>query len=84
MPDRIRVRAPSEANWHGMQHMLEGGHLADVPITIAAIDPCYSCTDRAIAVISENGTKIMDWRQLRQYSIDWYKKQGIDVSALKL
>lgn len=82
MPDRVRVRAPSEANWHGMKHMLEGGYLADVPITIAAIDPCYSCTDRAVIVHSENDTKVMDWWGLREYSIDWYKKQGVDVSSI--
>jgi len=84
MPDRVRVRAPSEANWHGMKHMLEGGYLADVPITIAAIDPCYSCTDRAVVIRSGNDTEIMDWMGLREYSINWYKKQGVDISALKL
>ena len=83
-PDRVRVRAPSEANWRGVKHMLEGGYLADVPITIAAIDPCYSCTDRAIVIDSGSGTEVMDWQSLRQYSIDWYKKQGIDVSAVKI
>jgi len=84
MPDRVRVRAPSEANWHGMKHMLEGGYLADVPITIAAIDPCYSCTDRAVVIRSGNDTDVMDWMGLREYSINWYKKQGVDISALKL
>lgn len=83
-PDRVRVKAPTESNWHGVQHMLKGGRLADVPITIAAIDPCYSCTDRAIVVNSGGNTKVMDWKQLRQYSIDWYKKEGIDITALKL
>lgn len=83
-PDRIRVRAPSEANWHGMQHMLEGGYLADVPITIAAIDPCYSCTDRAIVITSEKDTRITDWNSLRKYSIEWYKKQGLDTASLKI
>lgn len=83
-PDRVRVRAPSEANWRGVKHMLEGGYLADVPITIAAIDPCYSCTDRAIVIDSGSGTEIKDWQSLRQYSISWYKKQGIDVSAVKI
>jgi len=77
MPERVRVRAPSEANWRGMKHMLEGGYLADVPITIAAIDPCYSCTDRAIVIDSGSGTEVMDWQGLRQYSIDWYKRNGI-------
>lgn len=84
IPDRVRVRAPTEANWHGMKHMLEGGHLADVPITIAAIDPCYSCTDRAIVLRSDNNTRVTDWRGIRQYGIDWYRNQGIDLSALKL
>jgi len=83
-PERVRVRAPSEANWRGVKHMLEGGYLADVPITIAAIDPCYSCTDRAIVIDSGSRTEVMDWQSLRQYSIDWYKKQGIDVSSVKL
>lgn len=84
MPDRVRVRAPSEANWQGMKHMLQGQYLADVPITIAAIDPCYSCTDRAIIVNSESRTEVMDWQGLRQYSIEWYKKRGIDTSLIKI
>ena len=83
-PDRVRVRAPSEANWHGMRHMLVGQYLADVPITIAAIDPCYSCTDRAIVINSERKTGVMDWPRLRQYSIEWYKKRGIDIAAIKM
>jgi len=83
IPDRVRVRAPTEANWHGVKHMLEGGYLADVPITIAAIDPCYSCTDRATIVKSESGIRDMDWRAMRQYGIDWYKKQGIDLTVFK-
>ncbi|MGI5822726.1 MAG: nickel-dependent hydrogenase large subunit [Dethiobacteria bacterium] len=83
-PDRVRVRAPSEANWHGMRHMLIGQYLADVPITIAAIDPCYSCTDRAIVINSGEKTNVMDWLQLRRYSVDWYKQRGVDVTAVKM
>jgi membrane-bound hydrogenase subunit alpha len=83
-PDRVRVRAPTEANWHGMRHMLEGEYLADVPITIAAIDPCYSCTDRAIVIRSEDGDGLTDWQNLRQYGIDWYKNRGVDMSTVKM
>lgn len=83
-PDRVRVRAPSEANWHAMRHMLIGNYLADVPITIAAIDPCYSCTDRAIVVNSERDTALFDWPQLRRYSLDWYKQRGVDIGSLKM
>ena len=83
-PERVRVRAPSEANWRGVQHMLERGYLADVPITIAAIDPCYSCTDRAIVINSGSKNEVLDWEGLRQYSIGWYKKQGVDLGSVKI
>ncbi|MCL1976313.1 MAG: NADH dehydrogenase subunit, partial [Firmicutes bacterium] len=84
-PDRVRVRAASEANWHGMAHMLEGDYLADVPIIIAAIDPCYSCTDRSFVLKQENGGQMLwDWRRLREYSIEWYKKRGVDITKLTI
>ena len=84
MPDRIRVRAPSECNWHGMQHMLEGGYLSDVPITIAAIDPCYSCTDRAITLNGDGDRRVIDWKALRRHGIEWYAAHGVDVTKVKL
>ena len=84
MPDRIRVRAPSECNWHGMQHMLEGGYLADVPITIAAIDPCYSCTDRAITLDGNGDRRAIDWKTLRRHGIDFYAARGVDPARIKL
>jgi len=83
-PERVKVRAPSEANWHGMAHMLEGDYLADVPIIIAAIDPCYSCTDRAIVLAGDGGNRVIDWKQLRSYSIDWHRERGVDISKIKL
>ncbi len=85
-PDRVRVRAASEANWHGMAHMLEGDYLADVPIIIAAIDPCYSCTDRAFVLNDlQNGKEqVWDWQALKQYSLDWYKKRGFDATKIKI
>ena len=84
MPDRVRVRAPSEANWHGMSHMLEGFQLADVPIIIAAIDPCYSCTDRAIRLDSRGDVQLMSWEQLRTHSIEQYRARGIDPCAIAI
>ena len=43
---RVKVRTPSLANWPATFAMLKGTYVADVPITIASIDPCMSCTDR--------------------------------------
>lgn len=84
IPERVKVRAPSEANWHSMAHMLAGDYLADTPIIIAAIDPCYSCTDRAITLNGSNGSSITDWESIRKHGIDFYRQKGIDVSAIKL
>ncbi len=84
MPDRVRVRAPSEANWHGMSYMLEGFQLADVPIIIAAIDPCYSCTDRAIRLTSGRDVQLASWEQIRQFGIEQYKRNGIDPGSIAI
>lgn len=83
MPERVRLRAPTLANLASIREMLKGGYLADVPIVIAAIDPCFSCTDRAIQVVQPGkGSDIMNWGELRAYSIDWHKKRGIDLGKI--
>lgn len=85
-PERVKLRAPTMANLASITHMLDGGYLADVPIVIAAIDPCFSCTDRAIKVKQiDNGREgTLEWSKLRQYSIDWYKERGFDAHNIKL
>ncbi|TCL60887.1 NADH-quinone oxidoreductase subunit D [Hydrogenispora ethanolica] len=81
IPERVKIRAATLANLPSIRHMLRGGYLADFPIVIAAIDPCFSCTDRAIKVVQGKKSEIMDWGQLREYGINWYKKhRGIDLS----
>jgi NADH-quinone oxidoreductase subunit D len=78
-PERVKVRAPTLANVQAVKKMLENYYLADIPIVVAAIDPCFSCTDRTVAVsrLESGSTEIMDWEALRRYSIDWYARQGI-------
>jgi NADH-quinone oxidoreductase subunit D len=87
-PERVKVRAPTLANLQGVAKMLEDGHLADFPIVVAAIDPCFSCTDRMlIGVRDELGktANVTDWLSLRNYSIEWYKKnRGIDMRDIRL
>jgi len=85
-PDRVKVRAPTLANLAAVTHMIEGGYLADVPIVIAAIDPCFSCTDRTVKVMdtASGGQKIFDWEGLRKYSIDWYGKRGVDFQKIRM
>lgn len=45
-PYRWRVRAPTYPNLQAVGCMIEGGQLADVPISIGSYDPCFSCTER--------------------------------------
>ena len=49
-PYRWRVRAPTYKNIPALKVMLRGDSLADAPLTIASIDPCFSCTDRIYVV----------------------------------
>lgn len=85
-PERVKVRAPTLANLQAVKQMLKDRYLADLPIVIAAIDPCFSCTDRTITIRhAENKKKeIMEWETLRRKSIDFYRRQGIDFSKLKI
>ncbi|MCL2832431.1 MAG: nickel-dependent hydrogenase large subunit [Treponema sp.] len=84
-PERVKVRAPTLANAASVALMLKGGFLADAPIVIAAIDPCFSCTDRMISVkdYSSGREGSMDWESLRNYSIEWYRNQGIAFDGAK-
>lgn len=83
-PERVKVRAPTLANVQVVAHMLKDGYLADMPIVVAAIDPCFSCTDRLVSVEDDcnSGKNIMTWPVLRSAGIDWHRKHGIDFSDL--
>ncbi len=83
-PERVKVRAPTLANIQTVAKMLEDRNLADLPIVIAAIDPCFSCTDRMIGVTDTktNNGSVMKWGDIHKYGIEWYRSRGIDFSAL--
>jgi Ni,Fe-hydrogenase III large subunit len=52
---RWRVRAPTYPNLQAVPVMVKGGMLADVPITVGSLDPCFSCTERVEAVDIRKG-----------------------------
>jgi Ni,Fe-hydrogenase III large subunit len=54
-PYRWRVRAPTYPNLQAMPVMIRGQNLADVPITLGSLDPCFSCTERLEAVDVRTG-----------------------------
>ena len=83
-PDRVKVRPPTLANVQAVSKMLEDRYLADMPIVVAAIDPCFSCTDRLISIkdASAKTDKVIPWEILHIQSIEWHKRRGIDFSGL--
>ncbi len=54
-PARWRVRAPTYANLQSVPGMVTGDTLADVPIGIGSIDPCFACTERLEVVDANSG-----------------------------
>jgi NADH-quinone oxidoreductase subunit D len=53
-PVRHKVRAPSYVNVPSFKASCIGADIADVTLTLAAVDPCYSCTERLAVVDSRN------------------------------
>ena len=74
-PYRYKVRAPTLANLPAVMEKLKGGYIADIPIVLAGIDPCFSCTDRMVFLDEDKDKKWdMTGNQLRNYGIKWYQK----------
>ncbi|MDO9085504.1 MAG: nickel-dependent hydrogenase large subunit [Anaerolineaceae bacterium] len=74
MPDRVKVRTPSLCNWGTITDVAVGHKLADMPMLLAGIDPCFSCNDRMVQVRSTSKqTQLMNWDDLRKYGIEYYK-----------
>ena len=66
-----KIRAPTYANLMPIPTMLMGGQIADVPIAFASIDPCISCTNRAIVVESATGTEYsLSSEELHRLSVE--------------
>jgi Ni,Fe-hydrogenase III large subunit/Ni,Fe-hydrogenase III component G len=64
-PYRWRVRAPTYANLQALAAALQGMSLADVPITLGSMDPCFSCTERLQVVdVRSRAVRILDSAEL--------------------
>jgi len=50
-PVRHKIRAPSYTNIPTFKASCIGQQIADVAITLASVDPCYSCTERMCRVV---------------------------------
>lgn len=68
-PASWKVKASSYSNLMSWVPMLEGEQLADIPIIVASIDPCLSCTDR-VSVVRGNQQNVLTKDDLTRLSRD--------------
>ena len=66
-PVRHKVRAPSFMNLPTCKATVPGSSIADAAIILAAIDPCYCCTER-MAVCTPEGDRIYTGKDLIEMS----------------
>lgn len=67
-PVRYKVRAPSFMNVPTNNRACVGYTVSDATITLAAIDPCYCCTERTAVIDASSGKKIMTAKDLLKLS----------------
>ncbi|MCM8781511.1 MAG: nickel-dependent hydrogenase large subunit [Candidatus Omnitrophica bacterium] len=65
-PIRHKIRAPSYMNVASNKIAAVGGTISDAAITLAAVDPCYCCTERTAVLEKGTDKKIMTgWDLIR-------------------
>ncbi|MBN1108074.1 MAG: nickel-dependent hydrogenase large subunit [Bacteroidales bacterium] len=70
-PLRHKIRAPSYSNIATFKKSCIGQTISDATISLAAVDPCYCCTERLAAVYdSGSGRKLYNARELIGLSAD--------------
>ena len=64
-PARWRVRAPTYPNLQALPYMIKDETIADVPIILGSMDPCFSCTERVEVVSARSGeTNVLTQQEL--------------------
>jgi len=67
-PERIRVRTPTYGNFASMKSMFIGGTVAEIPIVMWSIDPCFGCNDRATILDARTGkVSVVNFKQLKRW-----------------
>jgi membrane-bound hydrogenase subunit alpha len=75
--ERLDIRTPTLANWTSVAVSLVGHNIADIPVVIAAIDPCISCTSR-MTILNERGIPegVMTLDEIRKFGREFYRREG--------
>ena len=73
-PVRYKVRAPTFMNFPTFKATVVGETISDATIILAAIDPCYCCTERITAVDAHNKKKTITGEDLIKMSQEKTKR----------
>ncbi|MBP7121004.1 MAG: nickel-dependent hydrogenase large subunit [Methanolinea sp.] len=68
-PTSWKVKASSYSNLMSWIPMLKDEQIADIPIIVASIDPCLSCTDR-VAIVRNGEKSILTKEDLTRLSVE--------------
>lgn len=69
-PEMWKVKASTYSNQMAWIEMLRGEQIADIPIIVASIDPCMSCTDRVAIVRPEGEAGVLTKEELHRLSVE--------------
>ncbi len=87
-PERVKVRAPSYINIPSFYASCIGQQVADVTITLASVDPCYSCTERMMAARDVQGKQRWNQQKLveisRQKTLRMAAEMGVEPDLPQL
>lgn len=75
-PERVHVRTPTICNLASVLTLAVGHKLADVPMILAGIDPCFSCNDRMVTVRRGADGQTWSWSHLLAYSREYYQARS--------
>jgi ech hydrogenase subunit E len=74
-PDRIKVCTPTLSNIASVMTLAVGHQLADIPMILAGVDPCFSCNDRTVTLNRpRTGVERWTWEDLRRHGIEKYRR----------
>jgi NADH-quinone oxidoreductase subunit D len=83
-PERLKVRAPTLANYPATVEMLKNGFIADIPLIFAAIDPCICCAERAVELVNARTgeEKVLRFSELRKLADERFKNPSWKRNAV--
>ncbi|MFC1674934.1 nickel-dependent hydrogenase large subunit [Candidatus Omnitrophota bacterium] len=73
-PVRHKIRAPSYMNVASNKDAAVGGTISDATITLAAVDPCYCCTERVAVINKATDEKVLNGWDLIKLSQEKTKR----------